>query len=130
MCCSLRIQRFCATRGYTTSPQVGGFVGDKRGNITSYRRFAKPPDGDTGSTDLPFDVTCMARLSSILRNSAMRLYLLGQLIILFGAWLMDLTQSMVPMALAASAALMLMTPLLRLLIARFMAARQRDPDRR
>lgn len=67
---------------------------------------------------------------TLLRNPAMRLYLLGQLLILLGAWLMELTQSMLPMALAASAALMLMVPLLRQLRGRFAAARRRDADRR
>lgn len=72
----------------------------------------------------------MSMLRSWMRNRAMRLYLLGQLLILLGAWLMELTQSMLPMALAASAALMLMLPLLRQLRSRFAAARRRDADRR
>jgi len=72
----------------------------------------------------------MNRISSIFRNPAMRLYLLGQLLIVFGAWLMELTGSMLPMALAASAALMLMVPLLRQQGRRFMAACRRDADRR
>ena len=71
----------------------------------------------------------MASFQSILRNPPMRLYLLGHGLILLGAWLMDLTHSMLPMALAASAALMLTMPLLRQLGARFMAARRRDSRR-
>jgi hypothetical protein len=68
----------------------------------------------------------MAMLRSLLRNPAMRLYLLGHLLILVGAWLMEVMHSMLPMALAASAALMLMVPLLRQLGARFVAGRK-DP---
>ena len=68
--------------------------------------------------------------SSIFRKPTMRLYLLGHLIILVGAWLMEVTHSMLPMALAASAALMLMVPLLKQLGARFMAAKGRDSGRR
>jgi hypothetical protein len=71
----------------------------------------------------------MSMFRSLLRHPAMRLYLLGQLLILLGAWLMEQTQSMLPMALAASAALMLMVPLLRQLRGRFAAARRRDADR-
>jgi hypothetical protein len=61
----------------------------------------------------------MASIKSLLRNPPMRLYLLGHGVILLGAWLMDVTASMLPMALAASAALMLSLPLLRQLTARF-----------
>jgi hypothetical protein len=61
----------------------------------------------------------MASIKSLLRNPPMRLYLLGHGLILLGAWLMDVTASMLPMALAASAALMLSLPLLRQLTARF-----------
>lgn len=60
---------------------------------------------------------------SIFRNPTVRLYLLGHLLILVGAYLMELTKSMLPMALAASAALMLMVPLLRQLGARYVKAR-------
>jgi uncharacterized membrane protein len=66
----------------------------------------------------------MSTLRSLLRNPAMRLYLLGHLLILVGAWLMEATHSMLPMALAASAALMLMLPLLRQLGERFVARRK------
>lgn len=72
----------------------------------------------------------MSSFRSLLRKPSMRLYLFGHLLILLGAWLMEVTQSMLPMALAASAALMLMMPLLRQLGARFAAARRREPDRR
>ena len=72
----------------------------------------------------------MSKFRSLLRSPAMRLYLLGQLLILLGAWLMELTQSMLPMALAGSAALMLLVPLLRQLGGRFAAARRRDTNRR
>jgi len=71
----------------------------------------------------------MSTLRSLLRQRTMRLYLLGHLLILVGAWLMEATQSMLPMALAASAALMLMVPLLRQLGAR-LATRRRGPPRR
>jgi len=54
----------------------------------------------------------------------MRLYLLSHALILLGAWLMDVTSSMIPMALAASAALMLTLPLLRQLGARFVGKRK------
>jgi hypothetical protein len=66
----------------------------------------------------------MASFTSLLRSPPMRLYLLGHGFILFGAWLMDLTGSMLPMALGASAALMLSVPLLKQLTARFMARRR------
>lgn len=72
----------------------------------------------------------MSFFRTLLRRPSMRLYLLGHLLILVGAALMELTQSMLPMALAASAALMLMVPLLRQLGARFSAARRRSSDRR
>ena len=65
----------------------------------------------------------MALFHSILRNLPMRLYLLGHGLILLGAWLMDLTGSMMPMALGASAALMLSVPLLKQLTARFLRRR-------
>lgn len=58
----------------------------------------------------------------------MRLYLLGHLLILAGAYLMEVTHSMLPMALTASAALMLMIPLLKQLTARY--AKVRDDDSR
>jgi uncharacterized membrane protein len=63
--------------------------------------------------------------TSIFRGHAMRLYLLGHALVLLGAWLMDATASMLPMALAASAALMLSMPLFRQLASRLFA---RKPD--
>ena len=72
----------------------------------------------------------MSFLRSLFRHPSMRLYLLGHVIILVGAWAMEATHSMLPMALAASAALMLSMPLLRRLGARFLAACRRDADRR
>jgi len=59
----------------------------------------------------------------------MRLYLLGHALILLGAWLMDATASMLPMALAASAALMLSMPLFKQLASRLLA-RKPDSQRR
>ena len=66
----------------------------------------------------------MSFATSIFRGHPMRLYLLGHALILLGAWLMDVTSSMIPMALAASAALMLTLPLLRQLGARFVGKRK------
>ncbi len=43
----------------------------------------------------------------------LKLYATGHLALLFGAWAMSETGSMVPMALAASACLMLTAPLVR-----------------
>jgi hypothetical protein len=65
----------------------------------------------------------MSFVRTLLRNPAMRWYLLGYVFILLGAWLMEAMQSMLPMALGASAALMLAVPLLRQLGARFVARR-------
>lgn len=48
----------------------------------------------------------------------LRLYLLGLALIFVGAWAMAETGSMLPMALASSAALMLNVPLLRRLLRR------------
>ncbi|MFL6663940.1 MAG: hypothetical protein ACJ8G7_17340 [Rhizobacter sp.] len=66
----------------------------------------------------------MSILRFLVRNPALRLYLLGHLLILAGAWLMEASHSMLPMALAAAAALMLMVPLLKQLGARFLASRK------
>ena len=70
-------------------------------------------------------------IRSLLRNPAMRLYLLGYVFILLGAWLMEATHSMLPMALGASAAIMLAMPLRRQLGARFAVRRRmrRGPRR-
>lgn len=60
----------------------------------------------------------MRKLSLALRDRPFQLYLLGLACIFAGAWAMGAYGSMVPMALASSAALMLGTPLLRQLIGR------------
>jgi|GEM_PF-846595 len=65
----------------------------------------------------------MSCLKSIFRNPTLRQYLLGHVLILIGAYSMEVSKSMLPMALAASAALMLMVPLLRQLGARYAKAR-------
>jgi len=72
----------------------------------------------------------MSTLRSIFRHPTLRLYLLGHLLILAGAYLMEVMQSMLPMALAASAALILMMPLLRQLGARCAKAPGNDSRRR
>ena len=64
----------------------------------------------------------MALLNSLLRSQPMRLYLLGHGFIVLGAWLMDLSGSMLPMALGSSAALMLSMPLVKQLTARWRSA--------
>jgi hypothetical protein len=53
----------------------------------------------------------------------LKLYAAGHVALLAGAWTMHLTASMLPMALAASASLMLTVPLVRHFVAR--AARRR-----
>lgn len=72
----------------------------------------------------------MSFVHRLLNNPAMRLYLLGHALLLLGAWAMEATQSMLPMALAASAALLLTVPLLRQLGVRFAAARRRSTNKR
>jgi hypothetical protein len=52
-----------------------------------------------------------------------RLYACGQLAVMAGAWAMHATGSMVPMALGASASLMLTVPLIRHVRARAAARR-------
>ena len=54
------------------------------------------------------------------RRRPLRLYLLGLALIFAGAWAMGESGSMLPMALASSAGLMLSAPLLRQLIQRAM----------
>ena len=56
----------------------------------------------------------------LLANGAFRLYLLGLVCIFAGAWGMAATRSMIPMALASSAGLMLGVPLVRQLLHRAM----------
>ncbi|RZL09547.1 MAG: hypothetical protein EOP40_09465 [Rubrivivax sp.] len=53
------------------------------------------------------------------RQRAFRLYALGQGAILVGAWLMHQSGSMLPLALGASAGLMLTAPLVKHFGARF-----------
>jgi hypothetical protein len=60
----------------------------------------------------------MRKLSLAFQDRPFQLYLLGLACIFAGAWAMGAYGSMVPMALASSAALMLGTPLLRQLIGR------------
>ncbi len=49
----------------------------------------------------------------VLRNGAIKLYAVGMSSVFFGAWLADLTGSMVPLALSASASLMCTVPLVK-----------------
>ncbi|MEP7058903.1 MAG: hypothetical protein ABI809_14140 [Caldimonas sp.] len=71
----------------------------------------------------------MRQPSAAAPGRPLRLYLLGLVLIFAGAWAMGEFGSMLPMALASSAALMLSAPLLRQLIRR--AARpSRDSRRR
>jgi hypothetical protein len=62
------------------------------------------------------------------RTTALRrpltLYAAGQASVLAGAWAMHVTGSMLPMALAASAGLMLTAPLVR----HFLARARREPS--
>lgn len=57
-------------------------------------------------------------LSSLLRNRPLRLYALGHLVVMLGIWLMSVTGSVLPLAMAASAGLMLTMPVVRTLWAR------------
>jgi len=58
-----------------------------------------------------------------------RLYLLGLLCIFAGAWGMAATRSMLPMALASSAGLMLAVPLVRQLLRRAQQPVRIEPPR-
>jgi hypothetical protein len=60
----------------------------------------------------------------------MRLYLIGHALILVGAGFMEVTNSVLPMAVAASASLMLMAPLVKQLSARYARVRSEDSRRR
>jgi multisubunit Na+/H+ antiporter MnhG subunit len=55
---------------------------------------------------------------------SLKLYGAGQLAVLAGAWAMHATGSMLPMALAASACLMLTVPIVRHVVARAAARRR------
>lgn len=65
----------------------------------------------------------MRKLLAPVNGRPFRLYLLGLAFIFAGAWAMGEFDSMVPMALASSAGLMLNAPLLRQLIRRAMRSR-------
>ena len=67
----------------------------------------------------------MPAMRHFLRQRPVQLYFLGLSLILLGAWSIEATGSYVPMALAASAGLMLSVPLLRQRIARLKAAARR-----
>lgn len=71
----------------------------------------------------------MRRLIATFQGRPFRLYLLGLVFIFVGAWAMGEYDSMLPMALASSAGLMLSAPLLRQLLKRA-ARRVRDIERR
>ena len=73
--------------------------------------------------DAPHSMTAMRHF---LRQRPAQLYLLGLVLILIGAWSMEATGSFVPMAMAASAALMLSAPLVRQRFARVKAASRRQ----
>ena len=60
----------------------------------------------------------MLKLFATVRGRPLHLYLIGLALIFAGAWAMGESGSMVPMALASSAGLMLSAPLLRRLIQR------------
>ena len=60
----------------------------------------------------------MQQATAILRGRPFRMYVAGHVLILAGAWSIEVTHSMLPMAMAASAALMLSVPFVRQLLAR------------
>lgn len=62
--------------------------------------------------------TTMRKLQAALFDRPLQLYALGLGCIFAGAWAMAASGSMLPMALASSAGLMLGAPLLRRLVAR------------
>lgn len=72
----------------------------------------------------------MSVLRALLRQPAMRLYLIGHVLILIGAGFMEVTRSMLPMVVAASASLMLMAPLVKQLGTRYAKVRNDDSRRR
>lgn len=72
----------------------------------------------------------MSVLRALIRQPAMRLYLIGHVLILVGAGFMEVTNSMLPLAVAASASLMLMTPLIKQLSTRYARVRSDDPRQR
>lgn len=76
------------------------------------------------------EVLTMSVLRALLKQPAMRLYLIGHALILVGAGFMEVTNSVLPMAVAASASLMLMAPLVKQLSARYARVRSEDSRRR
>ncbi len=72
----------------------------------------------------------MPRIFDLFRNRPFQLYLLGLLCIFGGAWAMAEYRSMVPMALASSASLILSAPLLRQLLLRMRRCPRTDDRKR
>lgn len=66
----------------------------------------------------------MPKLLTLLQGRSLQLYLLGLVSIFAGAWVMSVTRSMVPMAMASSLGLMLAAPLLRHLLRRARTSRR------
>ena len=64
-------------------------------------------------------------ITDLLHRRTVRLYAMGQGVILLGAGLMDYFNSTVPLALCGSAGLMLCMPLIKEFGARFLGHRQR-----
>ncbi|RQP22891.1 hypothetical protein [Piscinibacter terrae] len=71
----------------------------------------------------------MSVLRALTRQPAMRLFLLGHALVLVGAGFMEVTNSMLPMAVAASASLMLMAPLVKQLSSKYARVRSDDSRR-
>lgn len=68
--------------------------------------------------------------AALFRQPAVRLYLLGHVLVLVGAGVMEVMNSVLPMAVAASASLMLMAPLVKQMSARYARVRRDDSRRR
>ena len=71
----------------------------------------------------------MRTFLATVRGRPFRLYLLGLLCIFAGAWAMGASGSMLPMAAASAAGLMLSVPLLRQLVQRALRPVARRPSR-
>jgi hypothetical protein len=67
----------------------------------------------------------MPHMRHLLRQRPVQLYALGLVLTLIGAWSIEATGSYLPMALAASASLMLSVPLVRQRVARLKATSRR-----
>jgi len=122
--------------------------GVPRGWIEGFRQYRRAPGGEESFTNrcavrshriarlrhtagVAFpEVLTMSVLRALLRQPAMRLYLIGHALILIGAGFMEVTHSMLPMAVAASASLMLMAPLVKQLGTRYAKVRSDDSHRR